>query len=156
MFYTAPTQPQTYTFLREYLLHRLYTTPPPLHPTDHFTPPPTSPFPFAHRANVLDRDAVMVPAGWHSHGKINVLRDRFDPSRVLKAWERSCAGAVDGEGEEEQGETVEDLWTEMIPDMSRPVVGFCCSYRSQPARMDGWCGFADARSPRMRQAQRRP
>lgn len=121
LFYTAPTQPQTYTILRQYLLHRLYTIPPPLHPAENAAPTPASPFPFAQRANVLDRDAVMVPAGWDSYGKINVLRDRFDPARILRAWESSLASIDDTSGVHEV-EGIEDVWNEMIPDTSRPKV----------------------------------
>ncbi|RXK42689.1 hypothetical protein M231_00245 [Tremella mesenterica] len=126
LFYTAPTQPQTYTLLRTYLLHRLYTTPPSLHsPTESNTPAPISRFPFPHRANVLDRDAVMVPSGWDSWGKINVLREGFDPARVAKAWEvglNRAAEVAKGETKEvEDGEEedVEDLWEGMIPDTER-------------------------------------
>ena len=134
LFYTAPTQPQTYTLLRQYLLHRLYTIPPPLNPIDHSasksvsTPAPTTatPFPFAQRANVLDRDAVMVPAGWDSYGKINVLRDRFDPARILRTWESSLS-SVGETTERRESEGIEDVWNEMIPDTSRPRV----SHRSQ-------------------------
>ncbi|ODO10358.1 hypothetical protein I350_00953 [Cryptococcus amylolentus CBS 6273] len=43
-------------------------------------------FPFNHRANVLDRVAVMVPSGWDSWGKIDVLRDGSDTALVEKGW----------------------------------------------------------------------
>ncbi|ODN82660.1 hypothetical protein L202_00957 [Cryptococcus amylolentus CBS 6039] len=43
-------------------------------------------FPFKHRANVLDRVAVMVPSGWDSWGKIDVLRDGSDTALVEKGW----------------------------------------------------------------------
>ena len=126
LFYTASTQPQTYTLLRTYLLHRLYTPPPPLNPSTDAPPQPTSSrFPFPRRANVLDRDAVMVPSGWDSWGKINVLRDGFDPARVGRAWEVSLRG----EGGEEEG--IEDLWLAMIPDAERrPKVSPTQSYLS--------------------------
>ncbi|ORX35111.1 dynein light intermediate chain-domain-containing protein [Kockovaella imperatae] len=119
LFYTAPTQPQTYTNLRRYLLHRLYTIPPPLNPTSD-TPLPTassSRFPFSHRANVLDRDAIMVPTGWDSWGKINVLREGFDPDQVNKAWQVSLRRVRDGEEEGDDEEGLEDLWVGMIPDI---------------------------------------
>ncbi|KIR42291.1 dynein light intermediate chain 1, cytosolic [Cryptococcus deuterogattii 99/473] len=138
LFYTAPTRPATYTLLKSYLLHRLYTVPPPLslHPmslTDlsHTVPSPaqgvSTRYPFAHRANVLDRDAVMVPSGWDSWGKINVLREGFDPERVEKAWTVSLRhheqrGMGDGgaDGQKDDGEEgLEVMWMEMIPDTSR-------------------------------------
>jgi dynein light intermediate chain 1 len=123
LFYTASTQPQTYNLLRQYLLHRFYSVPPPLHPdTTGTAPVPTqhsSRFPFPYRANVLDRDAVMVPAGWDSWGKIGVLRDGFDPARVGRAWETSLGGSSDQEREAGAGEGIEDLWSEMIPDTEK-------------------------------------
>jgi len=123
LFYTAPTQPQTYTLLRDYLYHRLYTVPPSLHaaPTDAVTanaPVPPSRFPFPHRANVLDRDAVLVPAGWDSWGKINVLRDGFDPARVGRAWENSASRLAGNHDNDDEG--IEDLWVAMVPDTERP------------------------------------
>ncbi|ODN82658.1 hypothetical protein L202_00955 [Cryptococcus amylolentus CBS 6039] len=101
LYYTAPTQPTTYALLKSYLLHRLYTVPPPL------IPPPTSPntvsapaivgstiFPFNHRANALDRDAVLVPSGWDSWGKIDVLRDGSDTALVEKGWKVSLSNVL--------------------------------------------------------------
>lgn len=60
----------------------------------------------------------MVPAGWDSWGKINVLRENFDPARVLKAWEESLRKAS---GEESEEEGIEDLWLAMIPDTDRGI-----------------------------------
>lgn len=59
----------------------------------------------------------MVPTGWDSYGKINVLRDRFDAGRVYRAWESSLAGTRD-----DAIEGIEDVWEEMIPDTSAPKV----------------------------------
>nr|ODN85697.1 dynein light intermediate chain 1, cytosolic [Cryptococcus depauperatus CBS 7841] len=132
LFYTASTQPSTYSILKEYLLHRLYTVPPPLHATSSSPTNPTHPtsslentkFPFNHRANVLDRDAVMVPSGWDSWGKIKVLREGFEVEGVKKSWEVSLRrfksqgqqqDMVDEDGEE----GLEGLWAGMIPDTSR-------------------------------------
>jgi dynein light intermediate chain 1 len=59
----------------------------------------------------------MVPTGWDSWGKINVLREGFDPGRVGKAWEIGLVRAV---GEDDDGEEgIEDLWIAMIPDTER-------------------------------------
>ena len=121
LFYTAPTQPHTYTLLRSYLLHRLYTVPPPLEPNND-APPSTSRFPFPHRANVLDRDAVMVPAGWDSFGKLSVLREGFDAARVSEAWaialRRAQRADASNETDDDQ-EDIEDLWEAMVPDTER-------------------------------------
>lgn len=108
LFYTSPTQPQTYTLLRSYILHRLHAIP------QASDGPATTRFPFPHRANVLDRDAVMVPSGWDSWGKINVLRDGFDPAYICKALERSL-GDADDEG-------LESVWAGLIPDDTRVKV----------------------------------
>ena len=119
LFYTAPTQPSTYTVLVQYLLHRLYTTPPPLNPPDDEPSAPSSTrFPFPHRANVLDRDAVLVPAGWDSWGKINVLREGFDTARVNRAWDASLS-RLQEDDETDDREGIEDLWEAMIPNTER-------------------------------------
>ncbi|GFZ44532.1 hypothetical protein JCM24511_02255 [Saitozyma sp. JCM 24511] len=125
LFYTAPTQPTTYTLLRSYLLHRLYSIPPPLtsdNSAAQSAPIPTSHasarFPFPHRANVLDRDAVMVPSGWDSWGKINVLREGFDPARVGSALEASLGVLKDGQGVQD-AEGLERIWESMIPEVER-------------------------------------
>ena len=52
------------------------------------TPPAKYLFTFPHRPNVLDRDRIVVPAGWDSWGKITVVRDGFDCGRWGDAWER--------------------------------------------------------------------
>ncbi|EJT50405.1 hypothetical protein A1Q1_00337 [Trichosporon asahii var. asahii CBS 2479] len=111
LFYTSQTQPQTYTLLRDYLVHRLYTTP-------GASGEPVARYPFAHRANVLDRDAVLVPAGWDSWGKINVLREGFDLQRVHNAWESSINRF--GQSTDADEEAIDDLWTAMVPDTERP------------------------------------
>jgi dynein light intermediate chain 1 len=133
LIYTAPTQPQTYTLLRDYLYHRLYTVPPSLNSdaVSLAAPAAAAPtrFPFPHRANVLDRDAVLVPSGWDSWGKINVLRDGFDPARVARAWDasaarhaRAAANPSDDTMEDDgEGEGIEDLWVAMVPDTERPA-----------------------------------
>jgi dynein light intermediate chain 1 len=130
LFYTAPTSPSTYSMLRSHLLHRLYTVPPPLHAptsaTDGELPASAAPpsslgstrFPFLHRANVHDRDALMVPAGWDSWGKIKVLRDDFEPTRIDKAWEASLTRRKN-DGNQQDEIWIEDLWLEVIPDVAQ-------------------------------------
>lgn len=151
LFYTAPTQPSTYTVLVQYLLHRLYTTPPPLNPPDDEPPAPSSTrFPFPHRANVLDRDAVLVPVGWDSWGKINVLREGFDTARVNRAWDVSLA-RVNEEDEGDDREGIEDLWEAMIPNTERgPRVSLTQVFIPDSTQVDRWC------RPRTRMSSRRP
>lgn len=82
-------------------------------------------FPFLHRANVLDRDQVLVPAGWDSWGKIMVLREGFEPERVTSAWEVSVKRRKadrDGEAVDEDEEDVEDLWAGVVPEIGDDVV----------------------------------
>lgn len=118
--YTASTQPHTYNQLRAYLVHRLYTSTAPLHPVSaELTTgaPLTNRFHFPHRANVFDRDAVLVPSGWDSWGKIKVLREGFDPEGIGKAWASSLdlterAGEMPREG-------IEQIWDTMIPVTSQ-------------------------------------
>ncbi|OTA99994.1 hypothetical protein M426DRAFT_324647 [Hypoxylon sp. CI-4A] len=39
------------------------------------------------KANVIDRDKIVVPPNWDSWGKIRVLRDGFDVEKVSEGWE---------------------------------------------------------------------
>ena len=34
----------------------------------------------------MDREALLVPSGWDSWGKIKVLREGFDPGKTLVGW----------------------------------------------------------------------
>jgi dynein light intermediate chain 1 len=81
LFFTSHTQPASFIKLRAYLLRRLFS------PSSPAAAQGVRPFPFPHRANVVDRDQVLVPTGWDSWGKIRVLRDRFDADAVGKGWE---------------------------------------------------------------------
>ena len=89
LFYTTQ-QPQTLSVLRQYALHLLFTppAPSPSFSGNDVPAPARNPFPFPHRPNTLDRDRVLVPAGWDSWGKITVLRDGFDAKAWGEAWER--------------------------------------------------------------------
>ncbi|GAA5945527.1 hypothetical protein JCM3775_004190 [Rhodotorula graminis] len=121
VFYTAQTLPTSYAKLRQYIVHRLFSSPPsstslaspsssaaqPTSPSAAVTstraisaaPSTVASFPFPHRANVVDHEAVLVPAGWDSWGKIRILRERFDCETVGRGWEvdlerKSAAGAT--------------------------------------------------------------
>lgn len=135
VFYTAQTLPASFAKLRQYILHRLFSSPTTL-VASSLAPPapspaqPTSPsaaaataappistpaaprtsstlrFPFPHRANVIDRDAVVVPAGWDTWGKIRILRERFDCEAVGRGWEADMerrAGRAEVRGEADKG-----------------------------------------------------
>jgi len=49
--------------------------------------PLRNPFVFHQKPNTLDRDRIVVPAGWDSWGKIGVLRDGFEAKVWGEAWE---------------------------------------------------------------------
>ena len=74
-------------------------------------------FPFAHKSNTLDRDRIVVPAGWDSWGKIGVLRDGFDAKMWGEAWERDL--------EAEEGQTGESgakkAYSNLVPDQGSKV-----------------------------------
>ncbi|KAI1316219.1 hypothetical protein EDD11_010329 [Mortierella claussenii] len=90
LFYTSIHHPHTFADLRQYLLHRLLT--PQILNNSNSTPQqqqqqqPSS-FPFRLRAQVVERDQVMVPAGWDTIGKIKVLRNGFDCEGVANGWD---------------------------------------------------------------------
>ncbi|KDQ08260.1 hypothetical protein BOTBODRAFT_118858 [Botryobasidium botryosum FD-172 SS1] len=101
LFYSTP-QPSVLAQLRLYTLHFLFTPLPPapsLSTAPSDAAPLKNPFPFPHRPNVLDRDRILVPAGWDSWGKISVVREGFDAARWGEAWERDLDG--DGGGAKE-------------------------------------------------------
>ncbi|KAH7103069.1 DLIC-domain-containing protein [Auriculariales sp. MPI-PUGE-AT-0066] len=85
LFYTSQ-QPATLKVLRQYALHLLFAPPAPNAGADAPTVR-TNPFPFTHKPNTLDRDRILVPAGWDSWGKIAVLRDGFEAVVWGDAWE---------------------------------------------------------------------
>lgn len=43
-------------------------------------------FPFQYRANVLDREQIMVPTGWDTWGKIKILREETDLPAMHQGW----------------------------------------------------------------------
>jgi dynein light intermediate chain 1, cytosolic len=89
LFYSSQV-PATTAVLRQYALHYLFTPTPPqasIGSTD--APAPVrNIFKFAHPANALDRDRIVIPAGWDSWGKIKILRDDFDPIKWADAWDK--------------------------------------------------------------------
>lgn len=141
--------PESTSNLRSYLLHRLYapvisgnnpvstTTTPTLTATATAN---SSRFPFVRRANVLDRERLLVPTGWDSWGKIKVVREGFDPKQAGQQWEISLervkkAGRVGGGGGNRQEEVyiedesdvegpVEKNWNKVMPDVDRDDTPF--------------------------------
>jgi dynein light intermediate chain 1, cytosolic len=89
LFYTTQ-MPTTLSVLRQYALHMLFIPPAPqpgMASSTEASAPIRNPFPFSHKSNTLDRDRIVVPAGWDSWGKITVMRE-FDPKSWVELWER--------------------------------------------------------------------
>jgi hypothetical protein len=80
--------------------------------------PARNPFPFQHKPNTLDRDRIVVPAGWDSWGKISVLREGFDANFWGGAWENDLE-EVDGQGSGETG--AKKLFAALVPDQGEKV-----------------------------------
>lgn len=72
-------------------------------------------FPFNHKPNTLDRDRIVVPAGWDSWGKITVMRDGFDAKMWGEAWEKDLEVDSGGEGGAKR------LYTTLVPDQGQKV-----------------------------------
>ncbi|PIL37380.1 hypothetical protein GSI_01074 [Ganoderma sinense ZZ0214-1] len=115
LFYTTP-QPTTLQVLRQYALHTLFMppAPSPAMAGSEVTAPPRNPFPFPHKPNALDRDKIVVPAGWDSWGKIGVLREGFDPKLWGEGWENDLDG-----GDDSDGSKATRLYANLVPDLSR-------------------------------------
>ena len=120
LFYTT-TQPTTLNVLRQYALHALFVPPAPASDglLDGATAPTRNPFPFVHTPNTLDRDRIVIPAGWDSWGKIAVLRDGFDVRAWGEAWEEDLS--VDAEADEESEAGARKLYAALVPDQGPKV-----------------------------------
>ncbi|KAF5333538.1 hypothetical protein D9611_002697 [Ephemerocybe angulata] len=109
LLYTTPL-PATLQILRQHALHLLFMPPAPA-PGLEVQAPGRNIFPFTQKPNTLDRDHILVPAGWDSWGKIGVLRDGFDAKSWNEAWERD----LEPEGSSnEPGAKV--LYAAFVPD----------------------------------------
>ncbi|KAG5340423.1 hypothetical protein C0989_001663 [Termitomyces sp. Mn162] len=111
LFYTT-TVPSTLQVLRQYALHALFMPPAPS-PIPSGTEPQApirNIFPFAHKPNTLDRDCIVVPAGWDSWGKISVMREGFDAKLWGEAWERDLAD------DHSEGDGAKSLYATLVPD----------------------------------------
>lgn len=101
MFYTSTLHPYTFHNLRQYILHRLLTT-------------NTKAYPFNLKAQVIERDSVLVPAGWDSWGKIRVLREGFDCEEVHQEWDADMEAIMDRQQPGAHG--ARGVYEEVIPD----------------------------------------
>ncbi|KAG6850638.1 hypothetical protein H0H93_010830 [Arthromyces matolae] len=112
LFYTT-TVPSTLQVLKQYALHALFIPPAPSPIASGTEPsaPNRNIFPFSHKPNTLDRDRIVVPAGWDSWGKISVMRDGFDAKSWGEAWER------DLNDDHVEGVGAKRLYASLVPDM---------------------------------------
>lgn len=114
LFYTT-TNPATLEILRQYVLHLLFypASPSPGIPTGSDAPVSIrNPFPFTHKPNTLDRDCIVVPAGWDSWGKIAVMRDGFDAKLWNEAWEQDLEPLADSN----DAAGAKEMYAGLIPD----------------------------------------
>jgi hypothetical protein len=72
-------------------------------------------FPFSHKPNTLDRDRIVVPAGWDSWGKIAIMRDGFDAKTWGEALER------DLDENQNEGSGARKLFAALVPDQGTKV-----------------------------------
>ncbi|MBW0528010.1 hypothetical protein O181_067725 [Austropuccinia psidii MF-1] len=86
LFFTSDKKPDSLMRLRSYVLHRLFGQLVSATTSATGTTPNARLFPFPYKANVVDRDEVLIPMGWDSWGKIKILRDGFDPLVVGNGW----------------------------------------------------------------------
>jgi hypothetical protein len=121
LFYTTP-MPATLQVLRQYALHLLFIPPAPspasLSSATDAPAPIKNPFPFPHKPNTLDRDRIVVPAGWDSWGKVAVLRDGFDAKVWGEAWGRDLE---DGENVVGNEPGAKRLFRALVPDQGIKV-----------------------------------
>src|SRR5882762_7679657 len=122
LFYTTP-MPATLQVLRQYALHLLFIPPAPspasLSSATDAPAPIKNPFPFPHKPNTLDRDRIVVPAGWDSWGKIGVLREGFDAKAWGESWERDLSSDTGVDSESEAG--ARKLYASLVQDQGPKV-----------------------------------
>ncbi|OSD04587.1 DLIC-domain-containing protein [Trametes coccinea BRFM310] len=117
LFYTTP-QPTTLQALRQYALHMLFMPPAPSPAAaapGEVAAPGRNPFPFQQKPNALDRDRIVIPAGWDSWGKIAVLREGFDAKLWGEAWEND----LDAPEDDTSDPHAKKLYASLVPDLSR-------------------------------------
>jgi dynein light intermediate chain 1 len=135
LFYTTP-QPATLNVLRQYALHTLFIPPAPAPEgaPEGAAASPRNPFPFLHKPNTLDRDRVVVPAGWDSWGKIAVLRDGFDAKAWGEAWEHDLPSESGADGGAEAG--ARKQYATLVPDQGPKACIFISRFSISYPRAD--------------------
>lgn len=124
LFYTS-LQPLTLVFLRQYVLHLLFTPPASsvgLYTNTETMAPFRNPFQISQKSNLLDRDRIFIPMGWDSWGKIAVLREGFNSKSWGEAWDMDNSSS-DGEvGQEKYTvQSAKKMYSELVPDKREKV-----------------------------------
>ncbi|GAN04730.1 dynein light intermediate chain [Mucor ambiguus] len=118
LFYTSTLHPYTFHNLREYILHRTLST---------FA----KPYQFLLKAQVIERDTVLVPSGWDSWGKIKVLREGFDCDHVSEGWDADMDAVIDRQKPGNTGargtyeEAIPNGESEIQPQYNIPTTAIC-------------------------------
>ncbi|CEP17875.1 hypothetical protein [Parasitella parasitica] len=118
LFYTSTLHPYTFHNLREYILHRTLTT-------------PAKAYKFRLKAQVIERDTVLVPSGWDSWNKIKVLREGFDCDHVSEGWDADMDAVIDRQKPGNTGargtyeEAIPNGESEIQPQYIIPITTIC-------------------------------
>jgi len=117
LFYTTTRLPETFTNLRQYILHRLLG----FRSSSSDT---KSAFAFNVKPNYVERDRVLVPAGSDSWRVIKFLKEGFDCNELLQGWNLDM-GEKSATSEEDTGEKISarKVYEEIIlhEDLDKPL-----------------------------------
>lgn len=114
LFYTTPLS-ETLQVLRQYALHLLFVPPAPTPGQaagTEATAPIRNPFPFNHKPNTLDRDRIVIPAGWDSWNKVTVMRESFEAKVWGEAWDQD----LNADGEDSAAGGAKSMYAALVPD----------------------------------------
>lgn len=138
VIHTTTAQPDTFKLLRSHVLNLLYKIPPP--PPGSSEDPDTAThrasnrlaakleqrFPFPYTAKPLDRDTLLIPAGWDTPNKIKILREGFSVPKIGSLWDEEIERRARPGKKPRAGEIIDsgersllDLWDIVVPDATR-------------------------------------
>lgn len=82
LFSTAHNRQSSFGVLRQYILHRLFSS-----RAANAESTTSTRVAFNHAPATIERDVLLVPTGWDSWGKIVALREGFSPQATAQGWE---------------------------------------------------------------------
>ncbi|CAG8547278.1 13685_t:CDS:2 [Acaulospora colombiana] len=88
LFYTTTRQPKTFINLRQYILHRLLGSKASSSDTK-------SSYAFNIEPTFVERETVLIPAGWDSWIKIKVMGEGFNCEGLLQGWDMDISGRTE-------------------------------------------------------------